>query len=111
MTYSALARHLFAAVLAAGLGGMPAFGGDPSAAPDPLPASADEARPAAPLMIDARIVGDQKRSRFIADLTANIDVAVFTLANPYRVVVDLPELRFGLPDDAGSEGRGLVSAY
>ena len=48
---------------------------------------------------------------FIADLTANIDVAVFTLANPYRVVVDLPELRFGLPDDAGSEGRGLISAY
>jgi N-acetylmuramoyl-L-alanine amidase len=62
-------------------------------------------------MIDARVVGDQKRTRFIADLTANIDIAVFTLADPYRVVVDMPELRFGLPDSAGSDGRGMVSAY
>lgn len=98
-------------LLAVGLGGLPAFAGDPTAAPDPLPASADEARPTAPLMIDARIVGDQKRTRFIADLTANVDIAVFSLADPYRVVVDLPELRFGLPDNAGSEGRGMISEY
>jgi N-acetylmuramoyl-L-alanine amidase len=104
-------RCFFAAVLlAAGLAAAPAFAGDP-AAPDPLPASADEARPTAPLMIDARVVGDPKRTRFIADLNANIDVAVFMLADPYRVVVDLPELRFGLPENAGSEGRGMISAY
>jgi N-acetylmuramoyl-L-alanine amidase len=112
MATSAKAGRFIAAVLlAAGLGGMPAFAGGPPAAPDPLPATADEARPAAPLMIDARIVGDQKRTRFIADLTANIDVAVFMLADPYRVVVDLPELRFGLPENAGSEGRGMISEY
>src|ERR1700737_4498421 len=112
MAISAKAGRFFAAALGAGgLPGAPAFAGNPPAPPDPLPASADEARPAAPLMIDARIVGDQKRTRFIADLTANIDVAVFTLADPYRVVVDLPELRFGLPDNAGSEGRGMISEY
>jgi N-acetylmuramoyl-L-alanine amidase len=40
-------------------------------------------------MIDAHVVGDQKHTRFIADLTASVDVAVFTLPNPYRVVVDV----------------------
>jgi N-acetylmuramoyl-L-alanine amidase len=105
-------RFLPAGLLVAGLAAAaPALAGNPPPVADPLPASADEARPAAPLMIDARIVGDQKRTRFIADLTANIDISVFTLAEPYRVVVDLPELRFGLPETAGSDGRGMISAY
>src|SRR6516162_431184 len=104
-------RFLVAILLVAGLADAPAFAENPAPATDPLPTSADEARPAAPLMIDARLVGDQKRTRFIADLTANIDIAVFTLADPYRVVVDMPELRFGLPDSAGSDGRGMISAY
>ena len=112
MRISAIAGLLLtSAVLAGGLAGAPALAVEPAAAPDPLPASADEARPTAPLMIDARIIGDQKRTRFIVDLTASVEIAVFTLADPYRVVVDLPELRFGLPDSAGSDGRGLISEY
>jgi N-acetylmuramoyl-L-alanine amidase len=111
MRILAIAAHLSVAAMAVGLGVLPAAAVDPGAPADPLPASADEARPTAPLMIDARIVGDQKRTRLIVDLTANVDIAVFTLADPYRVVVDLPELRFGLADSAGSEGRGLISEY
>jgi N-acetylmuramoyl-L-alanine amidase len=111
MRISAIAARLTAAAFAVGLGILPAAAVDSGAAADPLPASADDARPTVPLMIDARIVGDQKRTRFIVDLTANVDIAVFTLPDPYRVIVDLPELRFGLPANAGSEGRGLVSEY
>src|SRR5882724_8077535 len=101
MRISAIAALLSAAALAVGLGVLPSAAAESSAAADPLPASADEARPTAPLMIDARIVGDQKRTRFIVDLTANVDIVVFTLPDPYRVIVDLPELRFGLPANAG----------
>jgi N-acetylmuramoyl-L-alanine amidase len=110
-TSSKAGRFSAAFLLAVGFGSVQALAGDPPPRADPLPPSADEARPTEPLMIDARIVGDQKRTRFIADLTANIDIAVFTLADPYRVVVDMPELRFGLPDTAGSEGRGMISEY
>jgi N-acetylmuramoyl-L-alanine amidase len=36
---------------------------------------------------------------------------VFALADPYRVVVDLPEVHFVLPEMAGTTGRGIVSAF
>lgn len=64
-----------------------------------------------PIMIDARVVGDDHRIRFIADLSATVDLNVSTLADPYRVVVDMPDVRFALPQAAGTEGRGLVSAF
>lgn len=64
-----------------------------------------------PVMLDARVVGDANRIRFIADLSGVIDISVSTLADPYRVVVDLPEVRFAMPESAGTEGRGLASAF
>lgn len=64
-----------------------------------------------PIVFDTRVVGDDNRTRFIADMTDSADMAVFTLADPYRVVVDLSEVGFRLPDDAGHDGRGLFSAF
>ncbi len=63
------------------------------------------------LVTDTRIIGDEGRTRFIADLTADVDLRVFSLADPYRIVIDLPEVHFQLPAGTGAEGRGLVSAY
>jgi N-acetylmuramoyl-L-alanine amidase len=40
-----------------------------------------------------------------------VTVEVFTLANPYRVVVDLPDVAFDLGHDVGRRGRGLVKAF
>lgn len=65
----------------------------------------------APLVFDTRIVGDENRTRFIADITNSPDAAVFTLADPYRIVVDMSEVGFQLPDDAGHRGRGLFTAF
>ena len=65
----------------------------------------------APLIFDARIVGDAERTRFVADMTSAIDVSVFTLSDPYRVIIDIPEVRFGLREDDGVEGRGLFTAF
>lgn len=63
------------------------------------------------VMIDARIVGDTRRTRFVADLTQSVDIGIFALADPYRLVVDLPQVRFSLPEGIGEEGRGMISAF
>lgn len=68
------------------------------------------AAPAA-VATDARLAGDDQRTRLVIDLTATAPIKAFTLADPYRVVIDLPEVAFNLPETAGREGRGLISAY
>ena len=60
---------------------------------------------------DARVAGDRERTRFIADLSKKVDVHVFALGNPYRVIVDAPDVSFQMPDGIGKEKRGLVTAY
>jgi N-acetylmuramoyl-L-alanine amidase len=60
---------------------------------------------------DARLGGDETRTRFILDLSKVVDLAAFTLADPYRVVVDLPQVGFQLPPKAGESGRGLIKAF
>jgi N-acetylmuramoyl-L-alanine amidase len=60
---------------------------------------------------DLRIGGDDKQTRFVVDLNRKIDLAAFTLADPYRVVVDLPQVSFKLSAKAGTQSRGLVKAY
>ena len=64
-----------------------------------------------PVVSEARLMGDETRTRFVADLSRNIDLAAFTLADPYRVIVDVPQLVFRLPAKAGETGRGLVKAF
>jgi N-acetylmuramoyl-L-alanine amidase len=64
-----------------------------------------------PLATDVRVGGDDKMTRFVVDLTQKIDVTAFALANPYRVVVDLPQIAFKLPPKAGEQARGLVKAF
>ncbi len=60
---------------------------------------------------DLRIGGDDKQTRFVVDLNRKIDFAAFTLADPYRVVVDLPQVNFKLPAKAGTQSRGLIKAF
>lgn len=64
-----------------------------------------------PVATDARLGGDAKQTRFVVDVDRKIDVAAFTLADPYRVVIDLPQIGFKLPPRAGEQGRGLVKAF
>lgn len=59
----------------------------------------------------ARLAGDGKQTRFILDLDQTVTFRAVTLADPYRVVVDVPQLNFQLPAGAGSGGRGLVKAF
>ena len=51
------------------------------------------------------------RTNFTLDLSAGVRAEIFSLADPYRVVIDLPDVAFRLPPEAGRRGTGLVSAY
>lgn len=64
-----------------------------------------------PTATDVRLGGDLAQTRFIMDLSRKIDLHAFTLADPYRVVVDIPQVVFRLPPKAGETGRGLVKAF
>jgi N-acetylmuramoyl-L-alanine amidase len=64
-----------------------------------------------PVVSEARLLGDETRTRFVAELTRSVDLAAFTLADPYRVVIDVPQLTFRMPAKTGEAGRGLVKAF
>ncbi len=64
-----------------------------------------------PVASDARLAGDGKKTRFVLDLDKTIQFRAFALADPYRVIVDIPQVSFQLPAGAGTAGRGLVKAF
>jgi N-acetylmuramoyl-L-alanine amidase len=64
-----------------------------------------------PIASDARLAGDGKQTRFILDLDQAIPVRAFPLADPYRVIVDIPQVSFHLLPGIGTTGRGLIKAF
>lgn len=64
-----------------------------------------------PIASDARLAGDAKQTRFVLDLDQPIQFRTFALADPYRVVVDLPQVSFKFAAGIGAAGRGLVKAF
>lgn len=77
----------------------------PATIPSPAPVSNF------PIASDARLAGDARQTRFILDLDKPVQFRAFTLADPYRVIVDLNQVNFQLPAAAGTSGRGLVKAF
>ena len=77
------------------------------------PASAPATAPSDPFPVASavRIGGDDNKTRFVVDLSQKIDLAAFTLADPYRVVIDVPQVTFKLPAKAGEQMRGLIKAF
>src|SRR4029077_6919781 len=64
-----------------------------------------------PIATEARLGGNASRTRLVLDLSRPIEIAAFTLADPYRVVIDLPQVTFQLPGRTGEHGRGLIKAF
>jgi N-acetylmuramoyl-L-alanine amidase len=56
------------------------------------------------ILLNAEIGGDIQHTRFVAFLSKKVDFRIFSIADPYRIVIDLPELDIQVP----AEGRGLV---
>lgn len=65
--------------------------------------------PAGPLLVfGARIAGDDARTRLVIDFDRKPEFKVHYVANPYRVLIDLPETAFGIKADE-LEARGIFS--
>lgn len=50
-------------------------------------------------------------TKFLLGLSAGVRAEIFTLSKPYRVVVDLPDVAFHLPEGTGQHGSGLIAAF
>jgi N-acetylmuramoyl-L-alanine amidase len=87
-----------------------------NAAEDQAPSSQSQPQntaiaPSLPVASDARLAGDAKLTRFVLDLDKTIQFRAFALDDPYRVVIDIPQVNFRLPPGTGVNGRGLVKAF
>ena len=49
------------------------------------------------VVTEIRVGNHGNRTRFVLDLSGGVTAEVFTLANPYRIVIDLPEIGWRLP--------------
>lgn len=73
--------------------------------------SASPAADSYPVATEVRLGGDATQTRFVMDLDRKIDFHIFALADPYRLVLDMPEVTFRLAPQAGETGRGLIKAF
>jgi N-acetylmuramoyl-L-alanine amidase len=85
----------------------PAIELPPTEAPAPDPAAAE----GPPVATDARLAGDDQQTRLVIDVSRKIDMRAFALADPYRVVIEIPQVNFQLPPNAGEHGRGIIKAF
>jgi N-acetylmuramoyl-L-alanine amidase len=76
-----------------------------------LAASLDGARAEQAVATGARVGGDTDRTRFVADLSTPVSFTVYVMPDPYRVMIDLPDVAFDLPPDSGNKALGLISAF
>src|SRR5688572_9911059 len=76
-------------------------------AQEPVP----EAGGVAVTATQAEVTKERGLTRFALQLSAPVRYHVSSMANPYRIVLDLPDVDFRLPVAAGQQGQGLVRAY
>src|SRR5262245_39124742 len=99
------------AAISACLFGVTVLGGASAAERAGLSGVAASATDDFPVASDVRLGGDDTQTRLIVDLNRKIEVRTFTLANPYRIVMDMPQVTFQFPPKAGEAGRGLIKAF
>lgn len=65
---------------------------------------------AKPLVSEVRIGQHEDSTRFVIDLSEPVAWRVFTLPDPYRLVVDLPEIVWNLPSELPPGKQGLIGS-
>lgn len=68
-----------------------------------MPAGAES-----PTVVGIKIDGNGTRTRVVAEVTADTGFSVLALPGPYRVVLEVPDVRFDLPSGIGRKKKGLV---
>jgi N-acetylmuramoyl-L-alanine amidase len=76
-----------------------------------LPLFVSQAAGANPAVTGIRMGAQAESTRVVFDLTADLQHNIFTLPDPYRVVVDLPEVQWRLPANAQSVSQGMVQRF
>ena len=80
----------------------------PSARPTPLPA----AKPGTPpVVMSARIGEHDDRTRLVIELSDPVNLRAFSLANPNRIILDMPEVAWRMGTPPVPTGHGLIKAY
>lgn len=57
------------------------------------------------------VSGTDSNARFVLEMSKEVGFNVFALADPYRVVIDLPEIDFNQLDGGSDAGKGLIKAF
>ncbi|HTT85239.1 MAG TPA: N-acetylmuramoyl-L-alanine amidase [Rhizomicrobium sp.] len=83
----------------------------PDALSGTLARSGSAGQGAEPVIIDARIGEHPDRTRFVVETSDPVKTRVFTLANPDRVVIDIPEALWRVRAAARPSGRGAIEDY
>jgi N-acetylmuramoyl-L-alanine amidase len=66
---------------------------------------------AEPVIIDARISEHPDRTRFVVEISDPVKVRIFTLANPDRAVIDIPEALWRARAAERPGGQGAIAEY
>ena len=66
---------------------------------------------AAPTATDIRIGSHADKTRFVIDISDDVKFKVFTLSDPYRVVIDLPEIGWRLPGNVMARKTGVIDKF
>jgi N-acetylmuramoyl-L-alanine amidase len=64
-----------------------------------------------PVVIELRLREEGDRTRVVVELSDPVAVQVFTLTEPNRVVIDMPEVLWGGAKNAPLTGSGIVQSY
>jgi N-acetylmuramoyl-L-alanine amidase len=64
-----------------------------------------------PVVIGLKLTETPQQTRFALELSDPVDVRVYTLTNPNRVVIDMPDVLWRAGDDARPSGRRAVKSY
>ena len=64
---------------------------------------------AAAIVNDIRIGIHRDKTRVVLDLSTSITHQIFSLADPYRIVMDLPDIEWRLPPQAALRKGGLIA--
>jgi N-acetylmuramoyl-L-alanine amidase len=71
----------------------------------------DQPPSALPVVLGVKLTESTGRARFAVELSDPVDVRSFTLTNPNRVVIDMPEVLWRIGDEARPSGKGAVRSY
>ncbi len=89
----------------------------PAAPPRPKPAEVAGptvgSKPAGPLpmVMSARIGEHEDRTRLVIELSDPVNMRTFTLADPDRVVIDMPQIAWRLGAPPRPSGHGAIKSY